>query len=62
VWHDLALDHVRSGPSPDTKDAIIYDIDATGVSKSGFGHPKCNGKEADIAIDIGAGTGRGVLP
>jgi hypothetical protein len=33
----------------------IYDIGAAGKSKSGFGHPKCIGSEADIAIDIGAG-------
>jgi hypothetical protein len=40
--------------SANKDDGIIYDI-AGGVSKGGFGHPTCGGKEADIAKDIGAG-------
>ena len=29
---------------------------AGGVSKGGFGHPTCGGKEADVAKEIGAGA------
>jgi uncharacterized protein GlcG (DUF336 family) len=61
VRHALGLDHVPSGVSPNMKDAIIYDIGMTGTSRSGFGHPKCNGREAEIADDLGAGVGGGVL-
>lgn len=45
VRHDLNLDHVKAGPSPQVKDGIIYDIGANGKSQSGFGHPKCLGPE-----------------
>jgi hypothetical protein len=34
------------------KDAIIYDIRPDGKSTSGFGHPKCDGKEDQIAVDL----------
>ncbi len=61
VRHALGLDHVPSGVSPNMKDAIIYDIGMTGTSKSGFGHPTCIGREAEIANDLGAGIGGGVL-
>lgn len=56
VRHALGLDHVLSGVSPNMKDAIIYDIGPDGKSASGFGHPKCVGKEAQIAVDLGAGV------
>jgi uncharacterized protein GlcG (DUF336 family) len=56
VRHALGLDHVPAGASPNMKDAIIYDIGPDGKSKSGFGHPKCNGKEDAIAVDLGAGV------
>jgi len=56
VRHFLGLDHVPAGVSPNMKDAIIYDIGANGKSPSGFGHPKCNGKEDQIAVDLGAGV------
>lgn len=59
VRHMLRLDHVPSGVSPNMKDAIIYDIDMTGTSRSGFGHPTCIGREAEIANDLGAGIGGG---
>ena len=54
VRHQLGLDHVPAGVSPNMKDAIIYDIGPDGKSASGFGHPKCNGKEDQIAVDLGA--------
>jgi uncharacterized protein GlcG (DUF336 family) len=50
----LGLDHVTAGPGTNKNDGIIYDIGLTGSSKSGFGHPKCAGTEADIAKDIEA--------
>jgi uncharacterized protein GlcG (DUF336 family) len=56
VRHLLALDHVRAGVSPNMKDAIIYDIGPDGKSASGFGHPKCVGREDQIAVDLGAGV------
>jgi uncharacterized protein GlcG (DUF336 family) len=51
----LQLDKVPAGVSPNKDDGIIYDI-AGGVSKGGFGHPTCGGKEADIAKEMGAGA------
>jgi uncharacterized protein GlcG (DUF336 family) len=56
VRHSLGFDHVPAGVSPNMKDAIIYDIGPDGRSKSGFGHPKCNGREDEIAVDLGAGV------
>jgi uncharacterized protein GlcG (DUF336 family) len=56
IRHLIGLDHVPAGVSPNMKDAIIYDIGPDGKSKSGFGHPKCNGKEDQIAVDLGAGV------
>lgn len=56
VRHFLGLDHVKAGVSPNMKDAIIYDIGPNGKSPSGFGHPKCSGKEDQIAVDLGAGV------
>jgi uncharacterized protein GlcG (DUF336 family) len=56
VRHFLGLDHVPAGVSPNMKDAIIYDIGPDGKSTSGFGHPKCDGKEDQIAVDLGAGV------
>ena len=47
--HGLKLDHVPAGPSSKGNDSIIYDIGMTGGSASGFGQPKCGGKEEDIA-------------
>ena len=46
---------VPAGVSPNKDDGIIYDI-AGGASKGGFGHPTCGGKEADVAVEIGAGA------
>lgn len=54
VRHEAGLDHVPAGPT-EANDGIVYDIGLTGSSASGFGHPKCGGKEADVAKEIGAG-------
>jgi uncharacterized protein GlcG (DUF336 family) len=56
VRHLLGLDRVPAGVSPNMKDAIIYDIGPDGKSTSGFGHPKCDGREDQIAVDLGAGV------
>ena len=53
----LGLDNLPAGPSPKRKDAIIYDMNASGQSASGFGHPKCAGREAEIADALQAGVG-----
>lgn len=50
----LGLGTVPAGVSPNKDDGIIYDI-TSGVSKSGFGHPACGGKEIDVAKEIKAG-------
>jgi uncharacterized protein GlcG (DUF336 family) len=53
----LGLDNLPAGPSPERKDAIIYDMNGAGQSASGFGHPKCAGSEAEIADALQAGVG-----
>lgn len=53
VREALGLAHIPGGVSKHKNDAIIYDI-ASGKSKTGFGHPKCGGKEDKIAADIKA--------
>ena len=46
----LILDKVPNGVTTKKNDNIIFDINATtGKSSSGFGHPKCLGKEHEIA-------------
>lgn len=40
--HELKLDAVPMGPSPEHNDNMILDI-RNGVSPSGFGHPTCKG-------------------
>lgn len=57
----LGLDNLPAGPSPERKDAIIYDMNASGQSASGFGHPKCAGSEAEIADALQAGVGGAAL-
>ena len=42
VRHQLGLDAVPMGPSPDHNDNMILDFN-NGVSPSGFGHPSCKG-------------------
>ena len=49
--HGLNLDFVPKGVSPQKDDNIIYDITAN-KSVSGFGHPTCGGKEAEIAKSL----------
>ena len=61
VRQALGLDKIPAGVNPQRKDAIIYDMNNTGQSASGFGHPKCAGREADIADQIGAGVGGAAL-
>lgn len=51
----LDLAHVPHGVSPNNDDGIIYDI-ANGVSKSGWGHPKCAGQEGAVAGKMKAGV------
>ena len=54
VRHQLGMDKVPAGVTTNNNDAIIYDLDKHGRSASGFGHPKCGGKELEIAKEIGA--------
>jgi len=56
VQKALSLGTVTGGVSAHKDDGIVYDIDANGVSKSGWGHPGCAGSEVDVAISIGAGN------
>ncbi len=56
VRQALGLDKVPAGPGGLKNDGIVYDVGLTGSSTSGFGHPKCAAKEADVATDIGAGS------
>jgi uncharacterized protein GlcG (DUF336 family) len=50
VRHELHLDAVPMGPSPDHNDNMILDFN-NGVSQSGFGHPSCKGgMQADSII------------
>lgn len=56
VRQALELSRVPAGPAPGGNDAIIYDVDANGHSRSGFGHPTCGGSEAEVARSIGAGA------
>lgn len=55
VRQALGMDKVPAGPGTLKTDGIVYDIGVTGFSSSGFGHPKCAAKEADVATEIGAG-------
>jgi uncharacterized protein GlcG (DUF336 family) len=50
----LGLDKVPAGVTDKANDAIIYDVDATGKSASGYGHPKCGHSEDAIAKEIGS--------
>ena len=56
----LKLDKVPAGPNPTGKnDGLIFDIGPNGKSASGYGHPACGGKEAEIASQIQSGSGTG---
>jgi uncharacterized protein GlcG (DUF336 family) len=50
----LGLDKVPMGVSPDKKDQIIYDVGPDGKSASGYGHPTCGNKEADVGRQLGS--------
>jgi uncharacterized protein GlcG (DUF336 family) len=54
--HELQLDKVPNGVSPNHNDQILYDLLPDKTSASGYGHAKCAGSEADIAVQIGAGV------
>lgn len=54
VRRSLGLDAVPGGVSPQGDDRIIYDLRADDTSDSGYGHPFCGGREADVAERIGA--------
>jgi uncharacterized protein GlcG (DUF336 family) len=54
VRRALRLDKVPAGITDKANDAIIYDVDATGKSGSGYGHPKCGHSEDAVAKEIGA--------
>jgi uncharacterized protein GlcG (DUF336 family) len=49
VRHQLHLDAVPMGPSPDHNDNLILDWQ-NGASQSGFGHPSCKGGNESDAI------------
>jgi uncharacterized protein GlcG (DUF336 family) len=51
----LGLHKVPKGVGPDKTDEIVYDVQPSGKSVSGFGHPQCGGKEAEIAAEMQAG-------
>lgn len=51
VRHQLGLDAVPMGPSPDHNDNMILDFH-NGVSTSGFGHPSCKGGDQNDAIIV----------
>jgi len=54
VRNTLALDYVPGGVDPASgTDNIVYDIDANGVSASGWGHPTC---PPDPAAVVALGT------
>jgi uncharacterized protein GlcG (DUF336 family) len=51
----LGLDQLTTGgvsglTAPPLQDNIIYDLDADGVSESGFGHPLCGFNEEDAVL------------
>jgi len=49
----LDLDKVPTSVTDKANDAIIYDVDATGKSGSGYGHPRCGHGENTVAKEIG---------
>lgn len=55
VRQALGLDRVPAGVGPDHNDEIIYDMLPDKTSASGYGHPKCGGKEPEVALQIHAG-------
>ncbi len=49
IRHELHLDNVPMGPSPEHNDNMILDF-KNGISPSGFGHPACKGGMASNYI------------
>ena len=45
----LSLDNIPKGVAGANGDNIIHDLDATGKSASGFGHPTCSPESAETA-------------
>lgn len=57
VRQALNLHHVPFGLNPQNgDDGIVYDVGEDGVSATGLGHPFCFGLEAQVAVEIGAGS------
>jgi uncharacterized protein GlcG (DUF336 family) len=52
----LGLGTVPGGVSANNDDGMVYDLTPGGTSQSGWGHPDCGGREADVAVEIGAGV------
>jgi uncharacterized protein GlcG (DUF336 family) len=50
VRHALELDAVPVGPAPNGTDNLILDLDGSGKSASGYGHPSCKGGKASDAV------------
>jgi uncharacterized protein GlcG (DUF336 family) len=50
--HALGLDKVPGGVAPDKSDNIVFDIDATGKTASGWGHPACGANSASANADV----------
>jgi uncharacterized protein GlcG (DUF336 family) len=51
VRHSLALDYIPGGVDPASgTDNIVYDIDGSGVSASGWGHPVCPPDPAAVTV------------
>lgn len=48
----LNYDYVPAGPAGGGKDNIIHDLNGTGASASGFGHPVCDTGTAGIAASL----------
>lgn len=61
VRQKLGMDKVPAGVTNQNNDAIIYDMGSDGKSASGFGHPKCGGKEPEVAEKIGS-SAKGASP
>jgi len=55
VREALGLNKVPAGVGPDHNDEIIYDMTPDKTSASGYGHPLCKGREAEVAEQIHSG-------
>ncbi len=57
----LNYDYVPAGPAGAGKDNIIHDLNGTGASPSGFGHPVCDPGAAGIATNLPSTNPVGVV-